>query len=132
LIVLPWVLGIGLALRGWEIDRMIAQRQRTTKGTVTTHEPANHSRYGYTFFVNGKSYSGWEIPKKEDLNIGQYVTVFYDPLDPAKNALTDFEDRATESAGPVPAMLFGIGAVALIIHYGRRRVERLHRSSEAR
>jgi hypothetical protein len=100
-----------------------AQREKITNGTITAHEPANHNRYGYSFSVNGKSYSGWESPRKEEPHVGQQVTVFYDPIDPTKNALTDFTDLETDSLGPVPILLFGIGAVALFIRYRRRRAK---------
>jgi hypothetical protein len=119
-IVLPWVLGVGFALHEWATDRMIAQRQRTTDGTINKHEPANHDQYRYSFLVNGKSYNGWAIPRKQGFNVGQQVTVFYDPLDPTKNALSDFADLETESVGPIPLLLAGIGAVALFIRQRRR------------
>lgn len=121
LIVLPSALGVALAIHEWVVDRTVAQREKTTNGTITAHEPANHNRYEYSFSVNGKSYSGWESPRKEEPRIGQQVTVFYDPLDPTKNALTDFCDLETESVGPVPMLLFGIGALALFIRHRRRR-----------
>ena len=121
LIVLPWAIGVVLAIHELGNDRTIAQREKTTNGRIAAHEPANHNRYGYSFSVNGKSYSGWESPGKEEPHIGQQVTVFYDPVDPARNALTDFADLEMDSLGPVPVLLFGIGAVALFIRYRRRR-----------
>jgi hypothetical protein len=120
LVVLPWTLGVILAIHGCTIDRMVAQREKTTGGRITAHEPANHNRYGYSFSVNGKSYSGWESPRKEEPRIGQSVTIFYDPVDPTRNALTDFADLEAESLGPVPMLLLGIGTLALFIRYRRR------------
>lgn len=121
LIVLPWGIAVALAIHEWTVDRTVAKREKVTNGTITAHEPANHNRYGYSFSVNGKPYSGWESPRKEEPHIGQQVTVFYDPVDPTKNALTDFADLETDSLGPVPMLLFGIGALALFIRYRRRR-----------
>jgi Protein of unknown function (DUF3592) len=121
LIVLPCTLGVVLAIHEWVVDRTVAQREKTTDGRITAHEPANHNRYGYSFSVSGESYSGWESPRKEEPHIGQQVTVFYDPADPTKNALTDFAELETDSLGPVPMLLFGIGSVALFIRYRRRR-----------
>jgi hypothetical protein len=121
LIVLPWGLGVALAIHEWSVDRTVAKREKITNGTITGHEPANHNRYGYSFSVNGKSYSGWESPRKEEPHIGQQVTVFYDPVDPTKNALTDFAELETNSLGPVSMLLLGMGAVALFIRYRRRR-----------
>jgi hypothetical protein len=80
---------------------------------------ANHNRYGYSFSANGKSYSGWESPRRAEPRIRQSVTIFYDPLDPTRNALTDFAHLETDSLGPVPMLLFGIGTVALFIRARR-------------
>jgi Protein of unknown function (DUF3592) len=121
LIVLPWVVGAVLAIHTWTVDRAVAEREQTVLGTITAHEPVHHNRYGYRFSVHGKSYSGWESPRKEEPHIGQRVTVYYDPNDPATNALTDFKDLKGESLGPLPLLLFGVGAVAYVIHWRRRR-----------
>ena len=120
LVVSPWVLGLVFMIHASRIDRQIAERQQTASGIVTAHEPANHNRYGYKFQVDGKLYTGWESPTKAELVIGQQVTVFYDPQDPSKNALTDFHDVSISELGPVPMLLFGIGAVAVYIFYRRR------------
>jgi len=119
LIVLPWAIGLVVTIYGLVNNRTVAQREKSTYGRITAHEAANHNRYGYSFLVNHKSYSGWESPTKAEPYIGQQVTVFYDPLDPTKNALTDFVDQA-DNLGPIPMMLLGIGAVTLFIWYRRR------------
>jgi Protein of unknown function (DUF3592) len=121
LVVLPWALGLVFLIHEWRIDSQIAGRQQTASGIVTAHEPANHNRYGYKFQVDGKSYTGWESPTESKLAIGKQVTVFYDPQNPGRNALTDFHDVGTSVLGPVPMLLFGIGAVAAYIFYRRRR-----------
>ena len=120
LIVVPWAIGVVLAIHEWADDRTVAQREKTTNGRITAHEPANHDRYGYSFSVDGKPYSGWDSPRNEEPHVGQQITVFYDPADPTKNALTDFADLETDSLGPIPLLLFGIGAVALFIRHRRR------------
>jgi len=101
-------------------DREVAERERTVLGTITAHEPANHNRYGYTFSLNGQSYSGWETPRKQEPLIGQLVTVYYDPTDPTQNALTDFAELKIESLGPLPVLLLGIGGLAFFIRHRRR------------
>jgi Protein of unknown function (DUF3592) len=121
LVVLPWALGAVLFAYEWRVDREIARRQQTTRGVITTHEPANHNRYGYVFSVDGKTLNGWESPKKEEPEIGKQVVVYYDPKNPSKNALTDFRELGIESIGPVPMLLFGIGAVAWFIKAQRRK-----------
>jgi hypothetical protein len=71
--------------------------------------------------VNGKRFTGWESPGRDGLDIGKQVLVYYDPLNPNKNALTEFRDLGMNSLGPVPLMLFGIGAVAWYIRSRRRK-----------
>jgi hypothetical protein len=120
-VVLPWTLGAILSIYQWNVDRGIVRREQTAPGVITAHEPENHNRFGYVFNVNGKSFAGWESPTKDELRIGLSVLVYYDPLDPSKNALTRFEDRALNSMGPVPMMLFGIGAVVWYVLSQRRK-----------
>jgi len=109
-----------MGIHAWKVNRAIAEKQKTVVGTIIAHEPANHNRYGYTFVLGGKSHTGWETPRKENPRIGQRVLVYYDPSNPAKNALTDFNELAARSLGPVPLLLFGIGAVAFVILFRRR------------
>jgi hypothetical protein len=121
LVALPWVLGLAFLIQESRTASQIAGRQQTTSGIVTAHEPANHNRYGYKFEVDGKAYAGWQSPKDNELAIGKQVIVFYDPQNPSRNSLTDFHDLSTSSLGPVPMLLFGIGAVAVFILYRRSR-----------
>jgi len=128
LVVLPWTIGLIFLVHEWKADRAIAERQQTTHGTITAHVPANHNRYGYIFSVDGKSYTGWESPKGNELEVGKLVRVYYDPIDPNKNALTDFAEMSSQNLGPVPLLMFGIGAVALFIFRRRRRKLSLNRA----
>ena len=121
IVILPWVIAIIVFIRDWKVDRDIATREQTTQGVITTHEPANHDRYGYIFFADGKKFAGWESPGKDGLEIGKQIIVYYDPLDPRKNALTEFRNLGRNSLGPVPMMLIGIGVVAWFIGTRRRK-----------
>ena len=121
LVVLPWAIGAIVFVQEWKVDRDIALREQTAQGLITTYEPSNHNRYGYVFTVNGKNFTGWESPKNEELGIGKRVVVYYDPRNPNKNALTEFRDLGMTVLGPLPSMLFGIGAVAWYIGRRRRR-----------
>jgi hypothetical protein len=133
LVVLPWASGLALAIHDWNKDRAIAQRERTTLGAITAHEISNHNQYRYTFSIDGKSYSGLgnspndfgESGKssKEELSVGQQVPVYYDPLNPSTNALRDFAKLSTESFGPVPMLLLGIGAVGFYIFFRKRKMD---------
>src|ERR1041384_5877520 len=91
LLVLPWLIGVVFFLYESEIYRNAATRQQTTFGPVTAHEPANHSRYGYTFTVEGLKYDGWQVPHdSEEWAVGQQVVVYYDAANPSRNTLRDF------------------------------------------
>lgn len=120
-VVLPWAIGTIFCIHEWQVDRDIAAREQTTQGVITAHQPANHNRYGYVFSVGGKSFTGWETPGKDGREIGKQVLVYYDPLNPNKNELIEFRDLGTNILGPVPTMLFGIGAVAWYIRAQRRK-----------
>jgi hypothetical protein len=105
----------------WYKDRAVAARQQTTSGTIVGHEPANHNRYGYTFSVNQKIYSGWQSPYDDvQFTVGQVVTVYYDPLDPNNSALVDFSELAGRDLGPVPLLIAAIPFIALIEFLRRR------------
>jgi hypothetical protein len=109
------MIGAALGIYGWHRDRVIAQRQQTTSGTILTHEPSNHNRYGYNFSVSDKPYSGWHIPEHDEPTIGQRVTVYYDPIDPNTSALDDFGELALRDLGPVPAEIGGSVLVIMFI-----------------
>src|SRR5689334_21273141 len=93
-IVLPWVIGACFMVFESLHARDVASRQQKTIGEITAHDPANHSRYGYAFAVQGRLYSGWQVPEgRGDWKIGQQVVVYYDAADPSTNALRDFGSR---------------------------------------
>src|SRR5579871_4881015 len=124
LIFLPWVLGVAFCAYEYNVDRTIAAREQTVTGIVTAHEPAKHNRYGYTFVVQGKQYNGWETPQHAEPVIGQQVLVYYDTLNPKKNALTGFDELSTGSLGPIPFVLVGIGMGAVFVFLKRRHFQR--------
>jgi hypothetical protein len=123
LVVLPWAIGAVWCVWTWRTDRAIAERQETTQGIITAHEPANHNQYVYMFSASGKSYTGRESPRKQKLEVGEQVVVYYDPFNPAKNALTDFAEPSIENLGPLPVLVAGIGGLAVFI-FVRRRTNR--------
>jgi hypothetical protein len=96
------------------VDRTVGKTEKTALATIIAHEPANHNRYGYSFVVNGKSFTGWDTSLKDEPRIGQNQIAYYDPSDPATNALTDFTDLGTRRLSPVPLSLMGIGGVAFL------------------
>jgi hypothetical protein len=128
LVLLPWTLGAILLIHDWKVDREIASREQTTHGVVTSHEPSNHNRYGYVFSANGNTFNGWETPKKEELEIGKQVVVYYDPKNPSKNALTDFGELSMDGFVLLPFMLFVIGLFVWSI--GNRRKQYRMKSNQ--
>ena len=120
LVVLSWVIGSVYGLHAWRVDSAIAARQQTTNGTITAHEPANHDRYGYTFSIGARTYRGWEIPHKSEYTVGEQVTVYYDPINPTRSALTGFEELSLRDLGLILLLLLSSAAVVFII-YKRRK-----------
>jgi hypothetical protein len=124
LIALPWAIGLVIFVFGWNKDRDVASRERSVDGVVTAHDPANHNRYTYTFVVQGKSYTGQDIPRHADPVLGRPVLVYYDPLSPEKNALTDFDELSGSALGPALFATIGIGTLAAVIVVRRRQFRR--------
>ena len=122
-IAAPWVIGVTFCTYAWYRDRAVALREQTTSGAIIAHEPANHDRYGYTFNVNEKTYSGWQVPYgSEQFAVGQVVTVHFDALDPNNSSLVDYNELGSRALGPVPLLVAGILAVALFVFVRRRAV----------
>jgi hypothetical protein len=119
LVTVPWMIGVAFGIWGFVSGQKIAGRQQTTYGIVRAHEPANHNSYGYEFVVNGKVFTGWQIPKL-DYEIGQGVRLYYDPLDPTRNSLYSFDEDAGQNLGLVSSCAFGIAAFAVVIFVTRR------------
>jgi hypothetical protein len=124
-IVLPWVIGLIFSCAYWKADLSIAKRERATSGVIVAHDKPNHSRYGYTYVVNQKTYHGWEIPHTVDFEIGQNVVVYYDPNNPSDSSLTEFAEASERQIAIVPILLIGISGVALAILLLRRRQTKL-------
>jgi hypothetical protein len=121
LILAPWVIGaVFLIYQSRHLDH-VAARQRTVEGTIVSHEPQNHDRYGYSFNVGGRAYRGWDSPLNRPLTLGERVQVYYDPADPETNALEGFAELSVNSFGPVPLIVFASLGVLGTIFIVRRR-----------
>ena len=99
-------------------DHAIASREQTTYRIMRTHEPENHNRFGYQFSVNGKSFTGWQIPMR-DFTTGQRVLVYYDPLDPTKSSLDSFAGATGRILGPALFCTVGTTVVVVIVFVRR-------------
>jgi len=120
MVALPLAIGVLFFLFSAKANEAIAARQQLTSGIVKTHEPSNHDRYEYDFTVNGKAYSGWQIPSQRDFIVGEQVAVYYDPLDPTKSSLSSFAGAWDRAIGPVFSMAFGTVAIAAYIFIRKR------------
>ncbi len=102
------------------LDRQIGLRQQETSAVVVSHDPSNHDRYGYEFAVNGRLFAGWVYPhSRTDYTIGQTVTVYYDPVDPAKNSGTGFALVSADDLFFVPFCLAGLIGLPVFIYVRR-------------
>ena len=119
LVTFPWVIGLIFFLYGAIADHSIASRERTAYGIIRTHEPENHDRFGYEFSLNGKVYTGWQIPTTE-YEIGQRVLVYYDPRDPTTSSLYSFAGGADQDIGPALFCAAGMVLFTGIIFSMRR------------
>jgi hypothetical protein len=120
IVVAPFMIGALFCIYAWYSDRVVARRQKTTSGTILVREPANHDRYGYTFKVDQKTYTGWQIPQDDEkFTVGQIVTVHYDPLDPNNSALVDYNELSSRALGPVPFLVAVVLFVAVFIFVRR-------------
>jgi hypothetical protein len=128
LIALPWIIGLVFLISSSVSDQAIASREQTTYGIIRTHEPENHNRFGYQFSVNGKPFTGWQIPMR-DFTIGQRVLVYYDPLDPTKSSLDSFAGTTDRILGPAFFCAVGTTAVVVIIFVRRRAYAKRQRNA---
>ena len=119
LLALPWALGFALLSIESTQYHTAAKRQRIVPGQITKHEPANHNSYVYVFSVDGRSFVGRESPVKNELSIGQQVSVYYDAQNPNRNSLKDLDDVAMERFGPTPVLFAGI--CIWVVYFVRKR-----------
>jgi hypothetical protein len=125
LVVMSWLIGSIALMWGAIANHNVAAREKTITGAITAHEPANHNTYVYTFTIEGKVYTGRQIPNKREPAIGQEVCVYYDPQDPAKNSLIDFDEVALGNLGPASfAFWLSVAAIVFIIVQRRKNQRR--------
>jgi uncharacterized protein DUF3592 len=129
LIAMPWLIGSIALMWGAIANHNVAAREKTITGAITAHEAANHNTYLYTFAIEGKAYTGRQIPDKQELAVGQQVRVYYDPQDPAKNSLIDFDEVALGNLGPA-SFAFWLSAAAIVFVIVQRR--KSHRRASGR
>ena len=125
-LLIPWLLGAIFFVSSAQEDSEIASRQQRANGVIVAHQPSNHNRYLFRFQVGGQDYIGSETPLAREPKIGDRVIVYYDPLNPTRNGMTDFSVRSLRERGPAIAIiflsaLFALGVVVLGRLIGRRQ-----------
>jgi hypothetical protein len=108
----------------WRLYGGIASRQQTTSAVITSHEPAQHNRYGYAFTLAGRTYHGGDSPADGNWSMGQRVTVYYDRAAPETNALTDYRKLQHDAIRPLALILGGSAFTILLTAFLRRRPAR--------
>jgi hypothetical protein len=96
----------------------VAGRQQTAAGRIITHDIENHDTYSYHYAVGPNSYAGRDGAPGKPLNVGDTVTVFYDPKNPGRSGLVSFWTTSEGAKAPLPMIL---AAAALIAFLSIRR-----------
>ena len=111
LITWPWLVGAAVFVQHWHSFHVAASRQKTVLGVVTAVERGN--RCQYTFRIGQEVYRASEVPlyDRHVSTSGEQVTVYYDPMNPRVNAITDFRQKSLDALGAVPLLLLGSGGV---------------------
>ena len=113
---------IGVVAVNWSKWHGLAKRGVETKGRVVGKEPENHKFIRYSYEVNQQTYSGLGSagrgnPTFEQLNIGDKVTVFYDPADPNESILGNPQEQANSVTVGVLFLAIGGSLVATVNLY---------------
>src|SRR5262249_7655125 len=111
--VLMMIASVGLlldyaSLHDLNRNQIVAPRQQTITGSLTAG-PVGRNSYRYTFMVGDTEYSEWGTLEGPERKIGQEVLVYYDPQNPAVNALVRFEYSAGQRAWDI-----GVGISVLV------------------
>ena len=125
-VLIPGTLGGLFLINSAHGDSEIASRERRAAGIIVGHQPSIHNRYEYRFRVEGRDYTGWETPLWKDPQVGDSVGVYFDPLDPTQNGVTDFAARSGRSLGQGIALLVLSGILGLAIFVVGATVARRH------
>jgi hypothetical protein len=99
-------------------------RQQMTIGTITGHEASNHNQYRYTFTFSGKQYNGLSQSPTDTTEIGERMTVYFDPRNPDTNSLEDFSAASKREGNPLPILFIGVAGVAGLIVFSKARNRR--------
>lgn len=111
--------------------RDLAARHQITTGTVTFRDCAKYGSVRYAFMVNGRSHTGFAPSGSVNCtaaSVGDPVTVYYDPANPAVHTLKEPQRLYEEKRGfHVPAwlavpLLFMLAFAAIVFNARSKRV----------
>jgi Protein of unknown function (DUF3592) len=90
---------LGIKTLNWSEYCHLAASAVKTTGRVIAKEPENHHFIVYSFDVGARSYSGkgnggGENPEFEELQIGDPISVYYDPQNPNDSFLGNPREQA--------------------------------------
>jgi hypothetical protein len=91
---------LGLAALDWRRLDRLSGYDNVAEGRVTAKEPGNHQLVRYSYQAGQRAYSGsgnagGVNPPFDRLNIGDRVTVFYNPQDPSESFLGDPKEHVS-------------------------------------
>ncbi len=112
-----------------------AGRARTTTGTVTAREPANHAIVRAVYEVDGARYEiadsviGPPNPDFDAVRPGDKVMVYYDPAAPSRAVLFEPQARGASEIGFAILAALVLPALVLGALIGALRLWRIYRST---
>lgn len=119
ILVIPWLVGVIGGIWAVMANHEIALRERTIIGTIVAHEPAGRNTSVYNFSIDNKVYKGQELGS-DHKTIGEQVIVYYDPANPERNRLKDFNEEALGLLGPVSfVLILSVAGIFLIVNQRR-------------
>jgi hypothetical protein len=117
----PLLVGLVHGLYSSWLASSLGAHEATTSGQVTAYEPSNHNSCRYTFTFFERQYVGMDssptaTPAAPAI-VGDQVMVYFNEIDPTKNALEDFNARSHRVRRLVPIYALGICVIPAIILY---------------
>lgn len=124
ILLIPWLYAVIGIVWAFVANQQIALREKTTTGAIVGHDASDRHTSVYVFSMDKNVHTGQEVGS-EHTKIGEQVVVYYDPDDPEKNRLKDFEEEAVGFLGGLSVVLILSGAgIFFLLKQRRNRVQR--------
>ncbi|HZE72058.1 MAG TPA: DUF3592 domain-containing protein [Pyrinomonadaceae bacterium] len=118
----------------WRSYKALAKRGIATQGQITAKEPENHMSIRYSYLVGAETFSGLESVGNSigSLNVGDKVTVFYLPTNPALSCFCDPDYKLKSETVTILLAGFSTSFVVMFVLYRKLRFsERVPRAAQA-